>query len=247
MSQPLVSVIVPCYNAARFLPEAIASARRQRYEPLEVLVVDDGSTDETPQVAPQFGADVRYFRKENGGVASARNVGLREARGEIIAFLDADDQWPDGKLALQLARLDADATLDVVTGRIQYIELPGAERPDLRFEGPDRTLTQVHLGAGLYRRRAFDTVGPFDETFHMSEDSDWFLRARELGLKIVVMAEVTLLYRLHDSNLTRNATARDYMMTEMIHKSLARRRRRDGIARNLAPWSSLDEKRRSDA
>jgi glycosyltransferase involved in cell wall biosynthesis len=247
MSQPLVSVIVPCYNAARFLPEAIASVRRQRYEPLEILVVDDGSADATPQVAPQLGADVRYFRKENGGVASARNVGLREARGEVIAFLDADDQWPDGKLALQLARLEAEPALDVVTGRIQYIELPGAEHLALRFEGPDRTVSHIHLGAGLYRRRAFDEVGPFDETLRISEDADWFLHARELGLKIVVLAEVTLLYRLHDSNLTRNATAREFLFTEMIHKSLERRRRMHGTARDLAPWSSLDEKRRSDA
>jgi len=246
MKGPLVSVIVPCYNAARFVPEAVASVRRQQYQPLEILVVDDGSTDDTAGAAARLGGEVRYFRKENGGVATARNLGLREARGEIIAFLDADDEWPDGKLGVQLARLDADADLDVVTGRIRYIALPGAETPDLHFEGPDRTLTQVHLGAGLYRRRAFDRVGPFDETFRMSEDSDWFLRAREAGLKIVVMAEVTLLYRLHESNLTRNATARDYMMTELIHKSLERRRRTSGVARELAPWSSLDEKKRSN-
>jgi glycosyltransferase involved in cell wall biosynthesis len=247
MSRPAVSVILPCYNGARFLPEAVTSVRRQQYEPLEILIVDDGSTDATPQVAPQLGADVRYFRKDNGGPASARNVGLREARGEVIAFLDADDQWPDGKLALQLARLEADPALDVVTGRVQYIELPGAEHLDLRFEGPDQTLTHVHLGAGLYRRRAFDTVGPFDEAFRISDDTDWFLRARELGLKIIVLADVTLLYRLHDSNLTRRARTRDFMMTELVHKSLERRRRIHGAVRELAPWSSLDEKRRSDA
>ena len=119
MSRPLVSVIVPSYNAARFLPEAIASVRRQHYEPLEILIVDDGSTDATPQLVPRLGADIRYFRKENAGVASARNVGLREARGEVIAFLDADDQWPDGKIGVQLARLEADPALEVVTGRTQ--------------------------------------------------------------------------------------------------------------------------------
>jgi glycosyltransferase involved in cell wall biosynthesis len=247
MSRPLVSVIVPCYNAARFLPGAIASVRRQQYQPFEILVVDDGSTDATPQMAQQLGADVRYFRKANGGVASARNVGLREARGEIIAFLDADDLWPDGKLALQLARLDADPALDVVTGRIQYVDLPGAQHPGIRFEGPDQTLTHIHLGAGLYRRRAFDRVGPFDESFRISEDADWFLRAREIGIEIVVIAETTLLYQQHDSNLTRNAGKRDYMLTELVHKSLERRRRTQGVARELASWSSLDEKPRSDA
>ncbi len=105
MKGPLVSVIVPCYNAARFLPEALATIRAQRYEPLEILVVDDGSTDNTPDVVSGFGSEVRYLRKPNGGPASARNLGLREARGEWIAFLDADDQWPEGKLELQAGRL----------------------------------------------------------------------------------------------------------------------------------------------
>jgi glycosyltransferase involved in cell wall biosynthesis len=243
MNGPLVSVIVPCYNAARLLPEAVASIHAQRYEPLEILVVDDGSTDETPAVASGFGSAIRYFQKPNGGPASARNLGLREARGELIAFLDADDQWPEYKIELQAGRLLADPELDVVTGRVQYIELPGGEIPRLQFEGPDNTLAFIQLGAGLYRRRAFDRAGFFDETLRFSEDHDWFLRAREAALKIVVLAEVTLLYRLHESNMTRDAKARDFKLTAVIHKSLERRRRKSGTAAELPTWSSFDEKR----
>jgi glycosyltransferase involved in cell wall biosynthesis len=247
MSRPLVSVIMPSYNAAGFLPQSIASIRRQQYEPLEILIVDDGSTDATPEIAPGLDPGVRYFRKDHGGVASARNFALREARGDILAFLDADDLWPDRKLALQLARVEADPALDIVSGRTQYLELPGAEHLDLRFEGPDRTVAHIHLGAALFRRRAFDRVGPFDETFRISEDADWFLRARELGLHIVILADVTLIYRLHGANLTRGVTARGLNVTEMIRKSLERRRRGGGAARELAPWSSLVEKRSPDA
>ncbi|MGD0201491.1 MAG: glycosyltransferase [Bryobacteraceae bacterium] len=246
MSRPLLSVIIPCYNAARFLPEAVATVRAQRYEPLEIFVIDDGSTDATPEIAPGLGPEVRYLRQENRGPSAARNVALRQARGEIIAFLDADDQWPEGRLDLQVGRLLEDPALDVVSGRVRYVELRGGQIPDLRFEGPDRTLPGIHIGAAVYRRRAFDVVGLFDETLRYSEDHDWFLRAREAGLKMLVLAEVTLLYRMHDANMTRDVPQRNLIPTLVIHKSLQRRRRKGGVATDLPPWSSYDEKRRTD-
>jgi glycosyltransferase involved in cell wall biosynthesis len=246
MSRPLLSVIIPCYNAARFLPQAVASVRVQRYEPLEIFVVDDGSTDATPEIAPGLGPEVRYLRQENRGPSSARNLALRQARGEIIAFLDADDEWPEGRLDLQVGRLLEDPALDVVSGRVRYVELPGGQIPDLRFEGPDRTLPGIHIGAAVYRRRAFDVVGLFDEALRYSEDHDWFLRAREAGLKMLVLAEVTLLYRMHDSNMTRHVPGRNLIQTLVIHKSLQRRRQKNGVAGELPSWSSYDEKRPTD-
>jgi glycosyltransferase involved in cell wall biosynthesis len=226
MSRPLLSVIIPCYNAAKFLPEAMASVLRQQYEPLEILVIDDGSTDATPQVAAALAPAVQYLRQENRGPSAARNLGLGRARGDVIALLDADDLWPDGKLDLQVGRLMADPALDLVAGRVRYVA--------------------IHLGAAVYRRRAFDRVGLFDETLRYSEDHDWFLRAREEGLKMVVLAEVTLLYRMHDSNMTLNLRERNAVQARMLHKSLERRRRRSGTAAELPPWSSYDEARRID-
>jgi glycosyltransferase involved in cell wall biosynthesis len=246
MSRPLLSVIIPCYNAAKFLPEAMASVLRQQYEPLEILVIDDGSTDATPQVAAALAPAVQYLRQENRGPSAARNLGLGRARGDVIALLDADDLWPDGKLDLQVGRLMADPALDLVAGRVRYVALAGGRIPDLRFEGPDLTLPGIHLGAAVYRRRAFDRVGLFDETLRYSEDHDWFLRAREEGLKMVVLAEVTLLYRMHDSNMTLNLRERNAVQARMLHKSLERRRRRSGTAAELPPWSSYDEARRID-
>ncbi len=246
MSNPLVSAIVPCYNAAGFLANAITSIRRQQYSPLEIIIVDDGSTDDSPAVAASLGADVRYIRKANGGPGSARNAGLREAQGELVAWLDADDEWPEGKLEVQVGRLAADPALDVVSGRTRYVRLPGALWLDYRFEGPDNTVAHIHLGAAVIRRRAFDAVGDFDESLRIGEDQDWFMRAREENLKIVVVREVTLDYQLHGSNMTRGATADEMGLIAVVRKSLERRRRKHGAARELPTWSSLDERRTGD-
>lgn len=245
MSEHLISVIVPAYNAARFLPEAIASIRAQRWEPLEILLIDDGSTDETPAVASAL-EGVRAFRKPNGGAASARNFGLQEARGEWISFLDADDLWPPDKLARLAPRLEADPSLDVVTGRIQYVQMEGALWLEYRFERPDNTVSHIHLGAGLYRKRAFQRIGGFDESLSVGDDQDWFLRAREAGLRILIVGGITLQYRLHGANMTRGATAQRLELTEVVRRSLQRRRARDGSAAELPPWSSFDETRRRD-
>lgn len=244
MNGPLISVVVPTYNMARLLPEAIASIRAQKWHPLEILVVDDGSTDDTRAVTSALDG-VRVFRKPNGGAASARNLGLQAARGEWISFLDADDLWPLDKLALLAPRLEADPSLDVVTGRIEYVQMDGALWLDYRFEGPDNTVSHIHLGAALYRRRAFERVGGFDESLRVGDDQDWFLRAREAGLRILIVGGVTLRYRLHGANMTRGVTAQGLELTEVVRRSLQRRRARDGSAVELPPWSSFDETKRT--
>ena len=222
--KPLVSVIIPSYNAAQFLPDAVASVRAQGYNPIEIVIVDDGSTDNTAEMIPSFGNDIRYVRQTNAGPAAARNRGLGEARGEWIAFLDADDLWPADKLRVQAARLEADASLDVVLGRVQYRHEPGVEKTDIRYEGPGDTLVNVHLGSGLYRRTAFDKVGLFNPALRFSEDHDWFLRARELGVRITILRDVTLLYRLHGKNMTRTEPTGDYNLLKVLKASLDRRR-----------------------
>ncbi len=125
---PLVSVIIPAYNAAQFLREAVASVRAQGYSPIEIVIVDDGSTDNTAETIRSLGEGIRYVRQANAGPAAARNRGLAEARGEWVAFLDGDDLWPADKLRVQAARLEADPSLDVVLGRVQYRHEPGVKR-----------------------------------------------------------------------------------------------------------------------
>ena len=228
--RPFVSVILPTYNSASFLPDAVASIRLQRYQPLEIIVVDDGSTDRTADaVAALEGADLRSLRQENRGPGAARNAGLAAAQGEIIGFLDADDLWPAHKLARQLEVLSADPAVDVVHGRTQALVLVDTSAAgERRFAPYAAPWYSTQLGSALYRREIFARVGGFDPGLKTSEDFDWFLRAREGGAKVVRTPEAALLYRFHHSNLTRGAGTLNLLTT--IKRSLDRRRGRSGSA-----------------
>ncbi len=239
VKNPLVSVIMPVYNGEHFLREALESVRCQNYESLEIIVVDDGSHDGTADIASSYGNWIRYVHQENAGPAAARNRGLSLAQGELVAFLDVDDLWPEGKLSLQVERLINDPKLDIVLGRIQYVALPGAAPVEIPFETPEKTLIGVHLGCGVYRKSIFDKIGGFDETFRLGEDQDWFLRAREANVSMVILRETTLIYRLHGNNLTRNLSFRKSQFGMAIKKSLERRRKR-GLS-TLGRWSDYDE------
>ncbi|HXY92324.1 MAG TPA: glycosyltransferase family A protein [Acidimicrobiia bacterium] len=240
--RPFLSVIVPVYNDARHLPEAIASIESQGYEPLEIIVVDDGSTDDTPQVLERLGDRVRVRHQVNKGPAAARNRGLEAAQGELVAFCDADDRWPDGKLDLQVGRLLRDPALDVVLGRVQYQAEEGVPYPEVPFEDPDlHVIMHVHLGSGVYRRPVFDRVGPFDESFTFSEDVDWFIRARELGVSIRILRDVTLYYRIHRGNMTRGVTFIDFQLMPVLKKSLDRRKAAGNAGVNFTLWRDLDD------
>jgi glycosyltransferase involved in cell wall biosynthesis len=252
----LVSVIIPAYNSAEFLPGAIASVRSQGYKPLEIVVVDDGSTDETGGLIRSLqgddGGDLRYLRQDNRGPGAARNAGLATARGEVIAFLDADDIWPAGKLDCQMPSLTRHPETDIVLGRTQAMVLVGgdsADDPGWRFEPFAEPWYSTQLGSAIYRRRVFDRVGMFDATLKLSEDLDWFMRARERGVGIAFIDDVTLLYRFHHANLTRGTDASARNLLLVLKRSLDRRR--DGGDYPLAPISpwhrdELDKGRDSD-
>ena len=243
-ANPFVSVIVPVYNGAKFLSEAVASIRQQNYHPLEIIIVDDGSTDETAELVTGLGKDIRYAYQRNSGPAAARNKGLEMARGEIITFLDVDDLWPPDKLRIQVARLVNDPNLDVVLGRIQFIRLPGAA--EFQMQGPNNTRVNVHLGSGAFRKSVFDKVGVFDETLRYSEDHDWFLRAREQGVSMTIVEQVTLHYRLHGNNMTQDKNAKGFQLTQVLKKSLDRRRRQsNGLVESLPQFSDFDEAKMS--
>ncbi|MFC2106017.1 glycosyltransferase family 2 protein, partial [Candidatus Bipolaricaulota bacterium] len=114
-----VSAIIPVFNGERFLVEAIESVLAQDYDPLEIIIIDDGSTDNTPRIAAGYADRIRYVRQENGGPAAARNAGLLHSHGEAVSFLDADDLWTPGKLMSQAAGLSERASVDIVLGHLQ--------------------------------------------------------------------------------------------------------------------------------
>jgi glycosyltransferase involved in cell wall biosynthesis len=215
----LLSVIVPVHNGEAFLAEALTSVLSQDAGPIEIAVIDDGSTDATPDVVSRFGTDVNYVRQKNAGPSAARNTGLRSTRGDIVGFLDADDLWPAGRVASQLRALTSDDRLGAVVGMTRCLY------PDGRLDEP-RFLMQ--MGCGLFRRSAFDLVGLFDPALRFSEDIDWYTRAREAGLAIQYEQEVVLHYRLHEHNLTRGTDVQALGYLPLVKRSLDRRRRQAG-------------------
>lgn len=237
----LISAIVPVHNGARFLLDALDSILRQTYSPVEIIVVDDGSSDQTAERIAGLGDRVRSVYQAQRGPAAARNHGVALARGAFVAFLDADDLWPSNALHARRAHLLADPTLDVVLGRIQPIRANGeAGTPNRGGADP---MIGVQLGSALFRRRAFDRVGAFDERLVFSEDHDWFLRAREQRLRIGLIDEVTLLHRRHGGNMTRGTNHQDYGLARVLKASLDRRRAGGAPARTLPKLSEYGEVR----
>jgi glycosyltransferase involved in cell wall biosynthesis len=224
INNPLVSVIIPVYNSERYLAEAIESVLAQTYRPLEIIIVDDGSTDGSADIAKGFHDNIRYVFQPNSGPSAARNRGLGLARGEMVGFLDADDLWPEDKLSLQVAFLENSPSLEIIVGLTQRVKLGEAGGNESRFEKWLDPFFTLLLGAALFRKPVFEKVGLFDETLHYGEDVDWFMRAREQSASITVMEHVILLYRIHQSNMTSNATVRDSYFVKTLKKSLDRRR-----------------------
>ena len=191
---PLVSVVIPAYNAERFLGEALASVLRSDFAPLQVIVVDDGSTDRTADVVR--GLPVTYLNPAHGGVAAARNVGWRAAEGELLTWLDADDRWPVGRLQRQLAALADAPHADVVYGHVQQFR--SDEQGDTLL-GPARPARMP--GNMLIRREAFLRIGGFDEELRVGEFMDWLVRAQRQPLRELMLDCVCLERRIHDHNL----------------------------------------------
>lgn len=203
-----IAVIIPVYNGAAFLAEAIDSVLAQNDLALDILVVDDGSNDESAAIASRYAPRVRLVRQENRGAAAARNAGVAAtaSASDFIAFLDADDVWTPGKLAKQLAAFTADTSLDMVFGHaLQFIE---------GSNGPETTLPAYLPSAMLVRRPAFERVGGFSSDVGMGELIDWYGRAMDLGLRSAMLPDVLMRRRIHATNqgvVKRDRYAKDYL------------------------------------
>lgn len=227
----LVSIIIPVFNGERFLREAVQSVLDQGDSSVEIIVVDDGSTDGTETVARSL--PVRYLHQTNQGPAAARNRGIEHAQGSLLAFADADDLWPVNKLELQLPCLLRDPEIDIVLGRIQQVRLSETVDGQTLAEEFAEPAFSVNLGSAIIRKSVFERVGLFDETMRYSEDVDWFMRAREAGAEIKTIDAVTLLYRQHEQNMTRGKSTSELNVLKALKRSLDRRRERTGVAAAL--------------
>lgn len=221
-----VSVLIPCYNAAAYLGEAIDSVLAQGIDLHEIVVVDDGSTDGSADAVQTYRDHVLYHRQPNGGISRARNEALALATGDVIAFLDADDLWPAESLAARLNALNGDESLGYVFGLVEQFVSPQtpaalAERHAAQITAPAPARL---AGAMVIRRAVFDAVGGFDESVRVGETIDWISRADHLGIPNRALNRIVLRRRLHSSNtgLTQQASRTDYLA--VARAALERRR-----------------------
>ncbi len=223
MKRPLVSAIIPVYNGARFIAEAVESVRAQNYDPLEIIVVDDGSDDDTPSILRSF-TDIRYIRQGNQGVAAARNTGIHNSRGELIAFLDADDYWASNKLDIQVDCLLTHPDIGYTLGMQRNFLEGGIERP---FWVKEEHLLKEHTGflpTMVIHRRIFDKVGLFNPDFSISSDVEWFSRMADAGIPRIVVPEVVLYRRIHDANLGYRLKGGNPLWLKALRASVHRKR-----------------------
>jgi glycosyltransferase involved in cell wall biosynthesis len=229
----LVSVIIPVYNGELYLAEALDSVLAQDYRPIEVIVVDDGSTDNTAEVARKY-SQVHYLHQTNQGPPAARNTGLSHCKGDLIAFLDADDLWVSGKLSMQVSFLEAHPEAGCVMGRTKNVLQEGVVRPSWVEES---TLSEdsvaYHMGTLLAHRRVLETVGNFNASYLYSDDFDWLIRLKESNISIGKMEKILHLRRIHLSNLSHNPEGRvikTHSRIRLLKETIDRRRKADRFA-----------------
>ena len=240
-SAPQVSVIIPAYNQAQFLADAIQSVLGQTYRDFEIIVVDDGSQDNTRQVVAQFGNQVRYFWQENKGLSAARNTALRHAQAEIIALLDSDDMWKPEFLEKMVIHLNCHPQAAAVYCGLEYVDSHGTlvGKPSLAVVPPAKVHeTLIREGnwlvpcAVIFRRRLAEQVGLFDESIGPVADTDLWIKLSAHHL-FVGLPEVLVQYRRHANNMTKDPKC-------MIDASRQQTEKMFGLPKgNSFQWSRL--------
>jgi glycosyltransferase involved in cell wall biosynthesis len=230
----LVTAAITAYNRAGYLPEAVASAEAQGLDGMEILVVDDGSTDDTPRVIEELGDRVRAVRRENGGRSAARNTAIEHARGEYVAFLDSDDRWLPGKLERQLAAFRARPELGMVHGHVEVIDADGNVMPEMSA-WHQRLFEEAHAKPPTYARYAFDCrcfsttvliprallerLGGYDPAL-LLDDYDLYLRlALEAPIEFLHGAPLAQ-YRHHTGQMTGEELTTGQIQTCIKHLAI---------------------------
>lgn len=218
----LVSCVIPVYNGARFLNESLDSVLAQTHRPLEIIVVDDGSTDETAAVLEQYSDRVVCTRQAHAGAPAARNRGIEMSSGQFVAFLDADDLWDESKLSRQLERFDALPALGFCTTLMQNFWME--EVQDEARHLKDTALAEPQPGAVstlVVRRNVFSQVGPLNSDLRHRDVQEWMMRAKNAGVTAEVLPDVLVYRRLHSANNSRRRRAEEFFT--IVKASLDRR------------------------
>ncbi len=224
-----ICVVIPSYNYGHFIREAIESVLRQTLRPTEIIVVDDGSTDGTGKIVGMFGDRVRYIRQENAGVCAARNRGVRESTGELIAFLDADDIWEPTKVEKQIEKFAEDAEIGLVHCGMREFDGDTGDTVNFFLEGGEgwvaddlllweKPVINVSGTVIVVRRKAFDDVGGFDTRLKVGEDWDFCYRVAR-KYKVGFVREALVNYRSHGKNAHKNIKEMELGMSLFYEKA----------------------------
>ena len=221
--RPSCSVIIPVCNGEKYIAEAISSVLAQTLMPEEIIVVDDGSTDNTAEVIKEFHQSVHYCYQSNKGAAAARNKGLQIAKGDLISFIDADDIWVKDKIEKQMQIFEQHPETEIVIGHL----LPVSGNPNFIVKNSpnNKSLLLASLGSALICRSVFNKIGHFDEQLFLAEDTDWFFRVREFKINVWVHNEIVQYYRIHDNNSTLDKNMTNYNILRAYKKSLNRKKK----------------------
>jgi glycosyltransferase involved in cell wall biosynthesis len=198
--RPLVSGFMPAYNAEEFLVEAVGSMLAQDYTPFECVVVDDGSTDSTPEILGRY-PQLKVVRQDNTGRSGACNTAIAHTHGEFLTAFDADDRYPANRVSLQAQYLIDNPDVGCVLGRQEWINPPVWLGRDPVFGDLDG----IPIGSGMFRRDVVERLGLYDPTFLHGEDMDLMVRMREQGIRFEILPEVIWYRRYHDGQMTANA------------------------------------------
>ncbi len=224
--RPLVSVVITVFNGEEYLREAIESVLGQTYRSFELIVVDDGSTDNSGAIAKSFASQLRYFYQDNSGQGAALNRGIELSGGCFLSFLDADDLWTEDKLMHQVAAFDNNPDVDMVFGQVEQFyssELDENQRKRIRI--PAKIMRGFFKGSMLIKRDSFFRVGTFDTRWKLGDFIDWYLRAMEKGLRSVMLNEVVMLRRIHADNMGIRERKLRPEFVRILKASLDRRRK----------------------
>lgn len=239
----LVSVVIPAYNVGDYLAQAIGSVLEQNYQKVEVIVVDDGSTDHTAEVCASFGSSINYHRQENAGVSKARNRGIALARGEFLATLDGDDYWYPDKLLRQMEVFRNHLETDFVTANYHYQDETGEITASRFFQNPviARKWSQVdsgvilfareefphyisspfgHPSTSVFRRSLVEAVGGYSERFSVGEDVHFHIRYLARARAFAVLGEPQGSYRIRKGSATRSVALRGNQQTVQMYREL---------------------------
>ena len=223
MSNCPVSAVIPVRNGVRYIGEALRSIFDQTARPQQIIVIDDGSTDETPAVVREF-PDVDYVAQPPTGVSAARNAGATLATQPFLAFLDADDLWLPEKTALQLGHMASNPRAEIVSGQMCNFRRSA--------DGATTFLTEPvfanHPGCLLMRRDSFLRVGPFSHELAYGENLEWWARMLDLGLRPYDIPELLLLRRVHDTNTSYDPGGSTRKYLDALPAITARRRHERG-------------------